>query len=97
MTEEKPGLPVAGFEDIARLARLICDAPAACLMLPGQGLVGDAELPEGVADILPREAELAPDGITEIEDLSALSRLAGHPLVTGPAAWRSCVSARAQS
>lgn len=93
MTEEKPGLPVAGFEDIARLARLICDAPAACLMLPGQGLVGDAELPEGVADVLPREAELAHDGITEIEDLSALSRLAGHPLVTGPAAWRSCASA----
>jgi HlyD family secretion protein len=93
MTDPTPGLPAPGFDDIAQLASMLCDAPVACIAVPGARILGATGLPEGADELLPLEAEMQPEGITETADLALLPRLAGHPLVTGPEAWRFCASA----
>ncbi|UPY35304.1 HlyD family efflux transporter periplasmic adaptor subunit [Sediminicoccus sp. KRV36] len=83
------------FHDLARLAAILCAAPAAYVALLNttqQWIIG-AEGMQPATLNCPREhafcdETLARDALTEIEDLSQHPRFANHPLVTGEEAIR---------
>lgn len=87
-------VPEAAYDDIARLASMLCDAPVALVSLIDRdrqwtkGRVGDGS-PE-----LPREltfcnhAIRTPATLFEVHDLSADARFAANPLVTDEAGPR---------
>jgi len=83
------------FDDLARLAALLCEAPigyVALLNTTQQWIIG-AEGMAAAALNCPREhafcdETLARDALTEIEDLSRHPRYANHPMVRGEQAMR---------
>jgi PAS domain S-box-containing protein len=90
MTDAPAGQVGPGFEDIARLAALLCAAPIACVALrdaEGRRIVAATGLPATAMADEPFSAA-ASAGLTEITDLSAEPRFAGHPLVAGEGALR---------
>ena len=83
------------FDDLARLAALLCEAPigyVALLNTTQQWIIG-AEGMAAAALNCPREhafcdETLARDALTEIEDLSRHPRYTSHPMVQGEQAMR---------
>ncbi|WP_431301992.1 HlyD family efflux transporter periplasmic adaptor subunit [Sediminicoccus sp. BL-A-41-H5] len=84
MTDAAAGPAGPGFEDIARLAALLCRVPIAAVVLRDQGIA--AVTGAALADE-PFSAALG-EALAEIADLAADPRFAGHALVTGEQALR---------
>lgn len=83
------------FDDLARLAALLCEAPigyVALLSSTQQWIIGADGMQAGALNC-PREhafcdETLAQDALTEIEDLTRHARFGQHPLVQGEQAMR---------
>lgn len=95
MTELPAGLAEPGFDDLARLAALLCEAPAGYVALldsTRQWIIGAEGMAPGILNCARENAfcdeTLARDTLTEIEDLTRHERFAGHPLVVGEQAIR---------
>ncbi len=90
MTDVPAGQSGPGFEDIARLAALLCAAPMACVAVrdaAGRRIVAASGLPADAMADEPFSAAAA-TALTEIADLTADPRFAAHPLVAGAAGLR---------
>ena len=84
MTDAAAGPAAPGFEDIARLAALLCRAPIAAVILRDQGI---AAVTGAALTDEPFSAMLG-ETLAEVTDLAADPRFAGHVLVTGEQALR---------
>ena len=90
MTERTVELTEPGFDDLARLAALLCEAPTGYVALldsTRQWIIGADGMQPATLNCARENAfcdeTLARDALTEIEDLTRHARFASHPLVVG--------------
>lgn len=95
MTETPAELAAPGFDDLARLASLLCGTPVGYVALldsTRQWILGAEGMAPAALNCARENAfcdeTLARDALTEIEDLAEHPRFGNHPLVTGDPAFR---------